>query len=213
MDPEIFITHRSDFLQYAADLKAKDNRSEEDNHVLSSVELLNSTIASDYRHTLATIERLTSHNEITFEYLYAILVPRTLMVTECAITGEPRLFELASWTRGVVEGIPIYQLSLQRIDLVDRPATQSVVVGRVQATLNIFPVDGIVRIDTLDAYPLKYHPDPEGLKDKVLKRGRKWVSLIGVHHLQYDGIAALKVQDKLMKQHVSWPVISRTCIN
>lgn len=203
MDPEIFITFRPEFLQYAADLKAKKNRSEQDDYTLSSVELLNSTIATDYRHTLATIERLTSHGEITFEHLYAILVPKSLMVTECAITGLPRLFELTSWSRTVVENVPFYQLSLQRVDLVDRPATHSVTVGRVQATLNIFPVDGVVRIDSLDVYPLKYHQDPEGLKETILKRGRKWVSLIGVHHKQYDGIAAFRVKDKLVKQHVS----------
>ncbi|KAF8882735.1 P-loop containing nucleoside triphosphate hydrolase protein [Gymnopilus junonius] len=202
LDPEIFITFYSEFLKYAADLEAKKGRTEQEKNMLISVNLLNSTIASDYRLTLATIERLTAHGEITFDLLYAILVPRSLMVTKCAITGLPRLFELTSWIRTAVEGKPVYQLTLQSVDLVDRPLTHSVVVGKVQTIVYLRPVGGTVKINTLDAYPLKFHADPEGLKESLLKRGKKWVSLIGVHHKQFDGLAAIKSQDKLLKHNV-----------
>jgi hypothetical protein len=58
---------------------------------------------------------------------------------------------------------------------------------------------GTVKIDSLDTYPLKFHAHPEGLNESIMKRGKKWVSLIGVHHKQFDG-AALKV--KLIKHNV-----------
>ncbi|KDR70007.1 hypothetical protein GALMADRAFT_145052 [Galerina marginata CBS 339.88] len=202
LDPEIFVTFYPDFVQYAANLQAKKKRTEEESNTLASVNLLTSTIASDYSVTLATIDRLTTHGEITFDLLYAILVPRSLIVTRCAITGLPRLFKLVSWVRTAVEGKPVYQLNLQSVDLVDRPMTHSVVVGRVQTTVYIQEMRGTVKINTMDAYPLKFHEDPEGLKETILKRGKKWVSLIGVHHKQFDGIAALKVEDKLLKHNV-----------
>lgn len=166
--------------------------------------LLTSTIASDYRHTLAKIERLTSHGEITFDLLYAILLPGQLMVAKCAITNLPRLFELVSWTKGVADGKPMYQLNLESLDLIDRAITKGVVVARVQTTVFITPVKGTVKIDTLDAYPLKFHPDEKGLKEELLRRGKKWISLIGIHHMQYDGVAAMKTCDKLLKHHVSF---------
>jgi hypothetical protein len=202
LDPEIFITFYSEFLKYAADLEAKKRRSEQENNMLASVNILNSTIAADYRVTLATIERLTAHGEIAFDLLYAILVPRSLMVTRCAITGLPRLFELTSWVRAAIEGKPVYQLTLQSVDLVDRPLTHSVVVGRVQTIVYIRPSCGTVKINTMDAYPLKFHADPEGLKETLMQRGKKWVSLIGVHHKQFDGLAAIKAGDKLLKHNV-----------
>jgi len=202
LDPEIFITFHSRFKEYAATLEAKKNRSEEDNHILSSVNLLNSTIASDYRVTLTKINRLTSHGEITFDTLYAILVPKSLMVTRCAITGLPRLFELVSWVRTALEGKPLYQLTLQSIDLVDRPLTHSVTVGRISTTVHIKPIRGVVKITSLDAYPLEFHPDPEGLKENILERGKKWVSLIGVHHKQFNGIAGLGGGGKILKHNV-----------
>ncbi|KAF8148667.1 P-loop containing nucleoside triphosphate hydrolase protein [Crassisporium funariophilum] len=202
LDPEIFITFHPRFLEYGAALQAKKSRSEEDTHMINSVNLLTSTIASDYRVTLATIQRLTSHSEITFELLFAILVPRSLMVARCAITGLPRLFKMTSWNRTVIEGKPMFQLNLESVDLVDRPMTHSVVVGKVQTTIFIRPFRGTVKIDTLDAYPIHFHADEDSLREMVAKRGKKWVSLIGMHHKQFDGIAALKCGDKLLRHNV-----------
>ncbi|KAF9482979.1 P-loop containing nucleoside triphosphate hydrolase protein [Pholiota conissans] len=202
MDPEIFITFYPSFVQYAAELKAKTSRTIEENHILSSVNLLTSTIATDFRMTLNKIEHLTSHGEITFDLLYAILVPRSVLVGRCAITGLPRLFHLASWTRTSVEGKAVFQLNLESLDLVDRPITHSVVVGRVQTTVHIRPMKGTFKINTMDAYPIQFHPDPKGLEETVRKRAKKWVSLIGQHHKQFEGIAALKSGEKFLKHNI-----------
>jgi hypothetical protein len=169
--------------------------------MLTSVNLLTSTIASDYSRTLTKLERLTSHGEIAPDLFYAILIPRSLMVARCAITGLPRIFKLTSWVRTQMDGKPMFQLNMESVDLVDRPLTHSVVVGRVQTIVHICPM-GTVKIDSLDAYPLKFHADPEGLKESIMKRGKKWVSLIGVHHKQFDGLAALKAGEKLIKHNV-----------
>lgn len=171
-------------------------------HTLNSVNLLTSTIANDYRVTLATINRLISHSEITFDLIYAILIPRSIMVARCAITGLPRLFRLTDWQRSGVEGMLMYQLHLESVDLVDRPMTHTVVVGKVQTVVYIKRMRGTVKIDSLDAYPIKFHPDEKGLRESIMKRGKKWVNLIGVHHKQFDGIAAMKCGEKLLRHNV-----------
>jgi hypothetical protein len=163
--------------------------------------LLLSSLSTDYRTTISKINRLTSHSEITFEHLYAILVPRTIFVTRCAITGLPRLFKLIGFQRTPLGGKPLYQLTCESVDLIDRNTTQT--VGRVQTTILIKYFKGTTNIQSLDAYPLKYHPDEGKLRETLLQRGKKWVALIGVHHKQYDGVAALKVEDKLQKHSVS----------
>ena len=53
-------------------------------------------LRKDYRGTLAHIENLTTHGEITFDMLYAILVPRTVVITECPTTGVLRALRLLS---------------------------------------------------------------------------------------------------------------------
>jgi hypothetical protein len=118
------------------------------------------------------------------------------------MTGLPRLFELTSWTRATVEGKAMYQLNLESIDLIDRPLTKGVVAGRVQTTIFIKAGKGTVRIDSLDAYPVRFHRDEKNLMESITNRGKKWVGLIGLHHMQYDGIAALRCGDKVLRHHV-----------
>jgi hypothetical protein len=96
----------------------------------------------------------------------------------------------------------VYQLQMESVDLVDRATTRSVVVGKIQTVVSIRPVRGTVKIDSLDAYPIKFHPNEEELRKSILKRGTKWVSLIGVHHKQYDGIAAVKGSESLSRHNV-----------
>ncbi|KAG6830282.1 hypothetical protein H0H92_001548 [Tricholoma furcatifolium] len=201
LDPEMFITFYDKFVEYRDGLTSKKPKTERETHVLSSVNLLLSTIATDYRTTLSTLDRLTSAGEITFDLLYAILVPRTLFFATCAITGKPRLFRLTSAIRSTVDGKPVYCLQCESNDLVDRQ-TQAASIGVVQTTILVRFFKGTIKIQDLDIYPLKFYHEPEKLRATLLQRGKKWLSLNGVHHMQYNGIAAFKSDCKVTKQHV-----------
>ncbi|KAJ7615508.1 hypothetical protein FB45DRAFT_244515 [Roridomyces roridus] len=202
LDPEMFLTWIDSFVSYRDELAARKTRSDLESNILSSVNTLLNFLYTDYRSTITTIERLTAHAEITWDLLYAIFVPRSLLVARCAVTGLERLFELQYFMRTSVDGIPCYQLVLESVDLVDRPFTQSVGVGRVSTCVVIRYFKGAARIDALDAFPLKFHSAPAQLKKSIMERGRKWVELIGMHHMEYNGIAALKVMGKLMRHNV-----------
>ncbi|KAF8060680.1 hypothetical protein FPV67DRAFT_1511033 [Lyophyllum atratum] len=207
LDPDMFITFLPLFKTYRDELASKKEKSEADPHVIASVDLLATSLASDYRATLAKIERLTSHGEMTFDLLFAILVPRTLFVTTCAITRRPRLFKLVSSLRTSVEGKSCYQLTCESVDLVDRMSNGNVGVGRVQTIILVKAFKGTTKIQNLDAYPLAYHPNEAQLHETLLRRGKKWVGLVGVHHKQYHGIAASKVLNKMNKHNVNGRIV------
>ncbi|KAJ7115454.1 hypothetical protein C8R44DRAFT_740030 [Mycena epipterygia] len=192
LKPEIFLTWLQSFIEYRDVLAECKRKSEQEADMLASVNVLLEFFAADYRSTIKTIERLTAHGEITFDLLYAILVPRTLIVARRAVTGLERLFQLQSFTRTSVEGVPVYQLALEVVDFVDRPLTQTVAVGRV-ATCIYIPL--------LDAYPLRFHAAETQLRETIAHRGQKWVELIDVHHMQYNAIAALKVPGSRLMRH------------
>ncbi|KAF7350679.1 AAA domain-containing protein [Mycena sanguinolenta] len=69
--PEIFLTWLHDFTEYRDALVTHKYRTEQETHVLFSVNLL-SFLAANYRTTIATINCLATHNETTFD-LYVIL--------------------------------------------------------------------------------------------------------------------------------------------
>ncbi|KAG6838081.1 hypothetical protein C0991_001978, partial [Blastosporella zonata] len=132
--------------------------------------------------------------------MYALLVPRTQFIATCAITGNPRLFRLISYIRTTVDGKHVYQLFCESFDLVDK-MSQTASIGKVQTTILLHSFKGTAKIRDLDVFPLKYHPEPEKLHAALLQRGKKWVGLHGVHHMQYNGIAAFKRGDKVTKHN------------
>ncbi|KAF9030366.1 hypothetical protein BDZ89DRAFT_1132477 [Hymenopellis radicata] len=166
INPEIFLTYLEEFKEYRGELIAKKSAKDSfDSHVLSSVSLLLSTSQGDDSQTIERINNLRAHGEVTWDLLYSIFVPRIILIARCAITSSRDYSSLNI-------GPP-----------------QTVVVGKVQTQALVEPFQGTVRIDSLDAYPLRYHLNAEEVKCDVLARGQKWVSRRGVHHKQFDGIA------------------------
>ncbi|KAK0481171.1 P-loop containing nucleoside triphosphate hydrolase protein [Armillaria luteobubalina] len=201
LDPELFLTYLDEFKEYRDHLASKKPQTQLDSYVLSSVDLLLSSINSDYQNTIRTINKHKSHGEITWDLLYSILVPRSILVTRCAITGAPRLFRLESAVSTNVEAMRCYQLNCVSMDLIDRPVTQTVGVSKVTTQILLKKFKGTIKIESLDAYPIRFHPDSAKLKEMVLQRGKKWSDLRGIHHMQFNGIAALKCGDNRLLRH------------
>ena len=65
--------------------------------------------------------------------------------------------------------------------------------GRVQSRIFIKHFKGTTKINSLDAYPIEYHANPGTLELALIERGKKWLSLRGIHHMQYTGAATYTV--------------------
>ena len=155
--------------------------------------------------------RLKSHSEITFDLLYAILIPRSVLVTTCRITGEPRALQLVHASVVCTMKGPMYDLVCESIDVDDTPSpdgnqhpgeaelgstTAAHSFGRVTNRIILPQFGGTIKINELDCYPLKYHAHEKELRESLVARGRKWVSYNGVHHLVYKGLAASAANPK-----------------
>ncbi|KAJ8089446.1 hypothetical protein PM082_014695 [Marasmius tenuissimus] len=198
---EMFLTYLEEFTAYRDTLRAK-KRTTMENHILSSVDLLLKFLHTDFQATIRRIESHKAHQETSFDLLYAILVPGTLLVAQCAITGGPRLFKLVSWNRVVTPLHSFYQVNVESVDLVDQHITSTVKAGKVQSTIVLPSFKGTIPMHELDAYPLRYHKDRDAVEERVLARGKKWVDLIGVHHKEFDGIGVFKNEHGKLVRHV-----------
>ena len=78
-----------------------------------------------------------------------------------------------------------------------------------QATVNlVIPYFSVARkVDTLEAFPLRFHEDEEAVRETLIGRGRIFVSLQGIHHRHYRGQAFYVREDKPIKCHVDGRVI------
>jgi Domain of unknown function (DUF7025) len=196
VDPKLLLTFFPRFQTYRNELKAKDKATEEDMNVVATLDVLIDYFRKDYRSTLASIENLTSHAEITFNLLYAILIPRTIMITTNPVTKELQALQLASATKTTTaSGLPIYELILEGID-VDDAVTNIKAFARTQSRMFVTPFPGTIKITSLDAYPIQYHPREADVRQTLLVRARKWTGLAhGIHHMYYSGTGAYKEQN------------------
>ncbi|OCH86746.1 P-loop containing nucleoside triphosphate hydrolase protein [Obba rivulosa] len=231
VDPQLFISFLPHFEEYQKNLLSKRDRSAEEEHVLSTVGVLISYIRTDYRGTVARVANLTSHGEITFDLLHAIFVPRTVVVTECPTTGEPRALQLVSANRVQTMSGAFYDIICESVDAVDandssydynnvgsvdsevQKAGAGKAYGKVQSRMIIPSFKGTMKISALDVFPLKYHPAEAELRKVLLARGKKWLSLRGIHHMQYKATAVQQVLVGSCKKLVRYNINSRIMVD
>lgn len=81
-----------------------------------------------------------------------------------------------------------WELKLEYTESTGRPAgSPAFGYATIQATIPAFA--GSKKITNLAAYPLKFHPEAEEIRTKLVERGKKWASLKDCHHMRYDGVA------------------------
>lgn len=177
----------------------------EEKNLVDAIDVLISYFLKDYRTTIASIKNLTAHGEITFELLYAILVPRSTMLARNTVTNELQALQLYSSALVVENGTPFYNIVLEAIDVDDSEVSRINGYRRIQTRAIIPYFDGTLKITSLDVYPLSYHPDHEDLRQTLLERGKKWVKYAaGIHHLYYEGTGAVRIEGKVLKYNVCY---------
>jgi hypothetical protein len=67
----------------------------------------------------------------------------------------------------------VYQLGLEGVDLADRPLAQTVVAGRVATMVYIPYFKGVMCIEKLDVFPLRFHPAGAQLQKTIVCWGQK----------------------------------------
>ena len=178
--------------------------------MLATVNVLIDYVRNDYRATIASIDNLTSHGEISFDLLYSIMLPRTILVTTCPLTGELQALKLISGTTvSGARGVSLFVLVVEGIGLEDVKDPSARTFLRTQSRLIIPDFDGVVKINSLEAYPIQYHPSEAELRESFITRGRKWSDLAGIHHVSYKGTTGFRTKDKILKYNVCRLYISR----
>lgn len=142
----------------------------------------------DYAKIKESLNPMLENGLITFDLMWALWKPDTLAyATTYGSDDEPRAFKVETSER---------QSSLMRGDFYYIDGKYFEFDGKRFGfgglTEEIAEFQGARRITSLPCYPLKYHKDEEGVRKKLVDRGKKFVSLAGVHYKAYKGIAYQK---------------------
>jgi hypothetical protein len=146
--------------------------------------LLIDSIREIYMPTTQRLLPLLEHGEITYDLLPMLFKPNTPVYTTCFGTQKPRCVTYDSAEEKTTRSKNKYlSMDCRFFDFDGKT------FGKASIELVIPKFRGTKRINTLPAFPLKYHPDKNQVKSDFVKCGRKFVRLIGTHHCYCQGEA------------------------
>lgn len=142
----------------------------------------------DFESTKESLYPMLESGLITFDLLWALWKPNTLAYTTTyGSTQEPRVFkvEMAQLHRSIMKG-EFYYVDGKYFEFDGKR------FGYGNTSVEMEEFQGAKKIASLTCYPLQYHQNEEKLRRDLIERGKKFVSLSGVHYKSYQGIAFMK---------------------
>ena len=135
---------------------------------------------------------------ITFEYLWALFKPNTVLYSSTyGDDEEPRAFKAvySKENQDVLRG-KWYSIESRYLEYDGKDFGMATVRAEIPA------FTGARKISSLSCYPIRYHKDAEKAKQELVERGKKFVALQGMNYKTYAGMCYVKKEDKVLKVDV-----------
>ena len=164
---------------------------------LKHLNLLVDFMKSKYASTTDRLIPLIKNGEIIYDLLWALFKPNTVVYTTCLDTEKGLCFRFDRGDEKMSSaGVTYFHMECRYLDY------DGVVFGEVSTALGVAKFADVKRIVTPDAFPLAYHPRRSEMRTGLVARGRRFVTLLGVHHLQYHGNAFYMQKGELVEVSV-----------
>ena len=134
-----------------------------------------------------------SHGEITYDLLWALFKPNAPVFTIDQDSEQPKCLLFDFGEAQDRKGQKYFEMVCRSLHYDGK------FFGEVQSFLKIPEFRGARKITSLEVYPLQYHERPTEIRNSLVERGRKSLSLMGIVHCEFKGLAFYKVKGKAMK--------------
>ncbi len=169
---------------YLPELGAYQSPADNSPSYLGHLDLLINYIESTYASTTQRLIPLLKNGEITYDLLWALFKPNSIVYTTCFGTDVPRCIKHDfGEERETNQRVKYFRVEGRYLDFDGK------VFGEARLALSVEKFRGVKRINLLEAFPLEYHQNQGMVRAHLLECGQKFVSLMGVHHRQFRGTA------------------------
>jgi len=179
--------------------KMKKNLKKRNETKVKHIRVLLKYLDKDYKEIKKTLYPMLDSGLITFDLLWALYKPNTLAYTTTYGTeDEPRAFriELADKESSFMKG-EWYKIEGKYLEYDGKTWG----MGTMEVSVPQFK--GARKIISLACYPLKYHKNEVKLRQQLIDRGKKFVSLQGVHYKSHEGLAYVKKKRQIIKVNIN----------
>lgn len=145
-------------------------------------------VYEDFGKRIADLESLLPHKEITYDLLWTIFPPRTLVFTKKTLLEQPQVMtvretEYVNSQDGVYFHLFCHSIAHDGEDF-----------GTSRQRIRVPVFDGARKIEELPGFPLTFHSQEKAVRSELIDRGRTYVSLLDAKCQEYSGAAAMEVE-------------------
>lgn len=168
-----------------------------DSQCLDHLNLLVRWVIEAYASVSQRLSSLLNQNLITYDLLWALFKPGCHVYTNCLGTEKPRCVVFDAGEEVTREGVTYYKLESRYLD------HDGKMFGEAGVILGVLKFRGSKPIETLDAFPLRFHPNHDQIHQELVETGRKFCSLAGTHTQRCDGSAFIMKDGEPIKMNVN----------
>lgn len=204
--PNMLFLFLEDLRKYYKELKILKKRGKKTNKKaqklmelkLKHLKVLIKYIDTDYARIKRTLYPMLESGVINYDLLWGLYKPGTIV---CTPTYGSRDY-LRAFKVDVAEKIvcmklgQFYLIKGKYLEYDGKTWGK----GTIEVSVPIFK--DARRITSLECYPLQYHENSEKLRNDLISRGKKFVSLQGVHYKVHEGMAYLQKKKDVAKINV-----------
>ncbi|UKZ86215.1 uncharacterized protein TrAFT101_002051 [Trichoderma asperellum] len=158
-----------------------------------SLKILIEYLEEEFAEGKKNLDLMLGKGVITFDLLWALWKPHTLIYSptyRCHDVPRVSMVICAEKLKGRLSTNPEYSVEARFVDFNGKTLVYKTLKQEIQH------FNGTVNITSLPVYPLQYHKDEARIRRVLIERGAKFVSLQGIHHKSYTGIAFPLVESK-----------------
>lgn len=149
-------------------------KKQHDEKTREHIELLHGILKEELKDTIRAFEDYVAHGVITYEHLWTIFQPGSVVVSRHS--GTISAYEFSSGQFVQTRCGKAYRLDCECIDWSGEN------FGRGSDTVELYEFKGTKPIISLYGFPLAFHPEKSVLRQKLIDRGKKFEELAGYHY-------------------------------
>ncbi|KAH7078251.1 P-loop containing nucleoside triphosphate hydrolase protein [Paraphoma chrysanthemicola] len=178
-------------------VKAEEAKQSPNKAVVDELGVALQYISEDYASTQASLTSLAEHDEITFDLLWALFPPNSIVYTKSNLLREPQILKLQKGEFGQLpSGARYYALNLQYL------SHDGEKLGWAPKTIQIGQFDGAKKVYNLLVVPLDHLPEKEKVCAELTQRGKRYLELLNAPrgtYQEYVGAAIAENRDVVVQ--------------
>ncbi|KAG8531062.1 uncharacterized protein KY384_004419 [Bacidia gigantensis] len=149
-----------------------------------------------FQATTEEVTQLLEHGEITYDLLWALFKPNEPIYTNDHDSEQPRSFLFDFGEPQDRKGQKYFEIVCRSLHY------DGSFFGEVQNFLKIPEFRGARKVTQLEVFPLSHHEQAAEIQKTLVERGRRSISLMGVVHCEFRGLAFYRSKGKAIKINV-----------